>query len=85
MRDLARDEYENFDDYIEMTVQLGYAIMFAAAMPLAATVACAYTAVEMRSDLFKLLHLERRPLVTRPTTLGAWDSVLQVGTCCCKC
>ena len=77
-RDLQKDEYEDFDDYIEMTIQFGYVTMFAAAMPIASTVACLYTFVEMRADLLKLLYLTRRPQAERSQSIGIWATVVQV-------
>jgi hypothetical protein len=52
--------------------------MFATAMPAAAAVACAYTFIEMRSDLVKLLFLQRRPVATRATSIGIWAKVIEV-------
>ena len=59
-------------------VQFGYVCLFAAAMPVGAAIACLYTAVEMRSDLVKLLHVCRRPTAERRLSIGAWRGVMQV-------
>lgn len=52
--------------------------MFASAMPAAAAIACGYTFIEMRSDLVKLLFLQRRPVATRATSIGIWAKVIEV-------
>lgn len=59
-------------------MQFGYVSLFAAAMPVAAAIACVYTAVEMRSDLVKLVHVCRRPAADRRLSIGAWRVVMQV-------
>eukprot|EP00892_Ulva_mutabilis_P012367 jgi/Ulvmu1/9502/UM052_0075.1 len=76
--DTEKEVYEDFDDYMEMAIQFGYVCLFAAAMPVAAAVAALYTAVEMRSDLVKLLHVCRRPAADRRLSIGAWQAVMQV-------
>jgi hypothetical protein len=76
--DVLKDEYEDFDDYIEMTIQFGYVTMFAAAMPIAATIAFLYTFIEMRADLVKIVYLTKRPKVNQARTIGVWASVVQV-------
>jgi Calcium-activated chloride channel len=78
VRDSLKVEYEEFDDFIEMAIQFGYVTLFAAAMPAAAAIACAYTFIETRSDLIKLLFLNRRPVATRTTSIGVWANVIKV-------
>ena len=69
----------NSEDYgVHVAVACRYVTMFAAAMPAAAAIACAYTFIEMRSDLVKLLFLQRRPVATRATGIGIWAKVIEV-------
>ena len=81
--DMLKEDYDDFDDYIEMAIQFGYVTMFAGAMPTAATVACLYTVVEMYSDLYKLVYLTKRPQVERAQSIGVWAGVIQV-RCSCR-
>lgn len=65
MMALQRSEYEEFDDYLEMVIDFGYVTLFAAAMPLASLVTMFSNAIEVHSDLFKLLRVARRPMAVR--------------------
>lgn len=54
--------YEVFSDIVEMVIQFGYIILFAVVFPLASLVALLSNIVEVRSDLFKLCYIVRRPV-----------------------
>ena len=51
-QECALDEYEQFDDYLEMVIQLGYIQLFAAAFPLAAPLSLVANFVEIRCASF---------------------------------
>lgn len=72
------EEYEQFDDLIEMLIQFGYVTLFASAFPLAAFVAVGANYVESRTDLWKLTRLCRRPSPNRIESLGMWNTILRV-------
>jgi hypothetical protein len=76
LEDLEKDEYDEFDDYMEILIQFGYTTLFASAYPLASLVSVAANWVEVRSDLFKLSFLDRRPFPGRGSGLGIWRSLL---------
>ena len=76
-KDEMLDEYEAFDDYLEMVIQFGYITLFAAAFPLAACLSIVSNVVEARSDIFRLLHLCRRVTPERANGIGSWYQVLQ--------
>lgn len=52
--EVGMDEYEVFDDYIEMLINFGYITLFASAFPLASFVTIFAHVVEYRSDCWKL-------------------------------
>ena len=72
------DKYEEFDDYLEMVMQLAYVMLFAGAFPLGACAALVCCVFEIKSDLFKLAHLVQRPPRGGDAgiSIGAWDGVL---------
>jgi len=72
------EEYDTFDDYIEMLIQFGYVTLFASAYPLAALLAMGANFIEMRSDMWKLGHLCRRQIPVRANSLGMWKVCLKV-------
>lgn len=73
---LSMEEYEQFDDYLEMVVQFGYVTLFASAFPLCSIITIVFLFLEERSDMFKLLFLCRRPVVKRAKNIGVWFKVL---------
>mmetsp|Transcript_3712 Transcript_3712/g.5662 ORF Transcript_3712/g.5662 Transcript_3712/m.5662 type:complete len:715 (-) Transcript_3712:32-2176(-) len=70
------DEYEQFDDYMEIIIQFGYVTLFASAYPLASSIMIIANLVEMRSDTFKLSFICRKPRSLRCDGLGMWGSLL---------
>jgi hypothetical protein len=75
--DLHLDEYEDFDDYMEILIQLGYVTLFASAYPLASLVMCGAVWMEIRSDCYKLTYLCQKPAGERVSDIGMWKSLLQ--------
>jgi hypothetical protein len=37
--------------------------------------------IEMKSDIFKLCYVTRRPVPTRASNIGIWNSVLRIMVC----
>jgi len=71
------EEYDTFDDYIEMLIQFGYVTLFASAYPLAAFIAIGANFIEIRTDLWKLSHLFRRMTPVRANDIGMWKLSLK--------
>merc|ERR1711972_1254786 len=75
VRDQA--EYEQYDDFLEMVIEFGYITLFASAFPLAGLLSVACNLIEIKSDLFKLTRLYKRPEASRAANIGTWAKVLQ--------
>lgn len=76
LEDLEKAEYEQFDDYMEIVIQLGYVTLFASAYPLASLISIAANWVEIRADCFKLTNVCRRPGSFRTSGLGMWRTLM---------
>ena len=61
-----------FFDYQEMVIQFGYITLFAAALPLAATLALINNIIEIRVDAMKLMTCYRRPSFNSAQDIGSW-------------
>lgn len=77
--DLHLDEYEQFDDYMEIIIQFGYVTLFASAYPMASLVMAGAVWMEIRSDIYKLTYLCQKPLLPgeRIQDIGVWKRILQ--------
>eukprot|EP00795_Rhopilema_esculentum_P008383 gene8383-14358_t len=78
VEDTVLEEYEQFDDYLEMVVQFGYVTLFASAFPLCSVITIGFLFIEARSDMFKLMFLCRKPIVRRANSIGVWFKVLTI-------
>ncbi|KAG5484035.1 hypothetical protein LSCM1_05888 [Leishmania martiniquensis] len=56
------DPYDIYMDFIDTLVQFGYILLFAAAYPLASFVALLSNIIVVRSHLFKMCYIVRRPV-----------------------
>eukprot|EP00756_Hemistasia_phaeocysticola_P051214 Hpha_TRINITY_DN26390_c0_g1::TRINITY_DN26390_c0_g1_i1::g.9322::m.9322/K19327/ANO10, TMEM16K; anoctamin-10 len=74
--ELEADEYESFDDYLEMVIEFGYVILFAAGFPLASALSVLCNVIEMKSDLWKLTRVYKRPKAVRASNIGVWRGLL---------
>lgn len=75
LEDIDKDPYDDFDDYMEICIQLGYTTLFASAYPLASILSVAANWVEIRSDCFKLTLLCHKPIPVRASGMGMWKQL----------
>jgi len=75
--DLDLDDYESFDDWLEILIQFGYVTLFASAYPLASLVMSVALMVELRSDCYKLTYVCRKPKGEQVSSIGMWKKLLQ--------
>uniref|UniRef100_A0A336KEP0 Anoctamin n=2 Tax=Culicoides sonorensis TaxID=179676 RepID=A0A336KEP0_CULSO len=62
-----------YEDYLELYIQFGYVVLFAAVSPLTALLALLNNILEIRIDAFKLCKAYRRPFARRVKNIGAWQ------------
>jgi len=74
---LQKEDYESFDDFLEMAVQFGHVTLFVSAFPLSPLCALVNNLTEIRLDAFKLLSNCARPTPKSANSIGAWETVLQ--------
>jgi hypothetical protein len=65
-----------FEDFTEVLIMYGYAVLFAAVYPLAPLLCALLFIVELRVDSFKLFNIVQRPFPKRAASIGAWKSIL---------
>lgn len=66
-------EYDStYEDYLEMYIQFGYVVLFAAIAPFAAVAALLNNWVELKIDAYKLCCVYKRPFAKRTKNTGAW-------------
>jgi hypothetical protein len=76
LEDLEKDEYEQFDDYMEIVIQFGYVTLFASAYPLASLISIAANLIEMRADCYRMAFLCQRPPSNRSQGMGMWRDLI---------
>jgi hypothetical protein len=67
-----------FEDYAEMSLQFGFATLFAPACPVAPMMALISNYVELRVDASKLCYNTRRPFPKGASDIGTWYSILSI-------
>lgn len=72
----GRAEYEMYDDYLEMMIEMGYICLFATAYPSATIVAIFSHHVEVRSDCLQITRVYRKMRVVRTNSIGTWNFVM---------
>lgn len=75
-KQVMKDPYEEFDDYLEMVIELGYITLFASAYPLAPFLAIFANFVEIRTDMLKLTKVCLRPRSIRTDNIGTWKMLM---------
>ncbi|XP_011199777.1 anoctamin-8 isoform X1 [Bactrocera dorsalis] len=73
------DQYQStYEDYLQMCIQFGYVVLFAAVAPFAALGALINNIFAMHIDLFKLCNIFKRPFGRRAKNTGAWQSAFEL-------
>uniref|UniRef100_A0A6U4EFG3 Anoctamin transmembrane domain-containing protein n=1 Tax=Phaeomonas parva TaxID=124430 RepID=A0A6U4EFG3_9STRA len=76
-----QEEYDassgTMDDYLELTVQFGFVVLFAAALPAAPFMAWISNYFEYRFDAIKLIKVLQRPMPRPAETIGSWLVIFQ--------
>ena len=75
--ELTLPVYDLGTDYMEMIIQYGYITMFVVVFPLGPMLALLNNFFEKKIDLYKL-SVSRRSLFSDRSSIGAWESVLEV-------
>ena len=80
VQDLEKEVYEQFDDFmdivIEIVIEIGYVTLFTSACTWASLISIAANWVEMRSYCHKLTHVCQRPDPYRSSSLGMWKPLM---------
>jgi anoctamin-10 len=67
-----------FDDYLELTIQYGFIVLFAIAFPLIPVICWFSNMFEMQVDKVKLLYLSKRPNPQGAFDIGNWFYILEL-------
>ncbi|KAG5674939.1 hypothetical protein PVAND_004883 [Polypedilum vanderplanki] len=81
LRESAKDEYNTYDDYLELYIQFGYVSLFSSITPAAAFWALFNNFFEIRLDAYKLCKTFRRPFARRQKNIGAWHLAFEALAC----
>ena len=65
-----------FEDFAEVLIMYGYAVLFAAVYPPAPLLCAMLFIVELRVDGFKIFNIVQRPFPKRAASIGAWKSIV---------
>lgn len=73
------DKYAStYEDYLQICIQFGYVVLFAAVAPFASLGAIINNICAIYIDLFKLCNIFKRPFARRAKNIGAWQSGFEV-------
>ena len=65
-----------FEDFAEVLIMYGYAVLFATVFPPAPLFCAMLFIVELRVDGFKIFNIVQRPFPKRAASIGAWKSIV---------
>lgn len=78
MDQVTSEEYDTFEDILDIVTEYGYLVLFAECFPAAPLILLVSYNFEMRSDMFKLSTVFRRPHFIRKRNLGSWELILNI-------
>ena len=75
------DDYDTFDDYLEMMIQYGFVVLFVISFPLTPALALLNNVFELNIDASKICLYMKRPVPVATGSIGGWkDSLLFLGS-----
>nr|XP_029727408.1 anoctamin-10 isoform X2 [Aedes albopictus]XP_029727409.1 anoctamin-10 isoform X2 [Aedes albopictus]XP_029727410.1 anoctamin-10 isoform X2 [Aedes albopictus]XP_029727411.1 anoctamin-10 isoform X2 [Aedes albopictus]XP_029727412.1 anoctamin-10 isoform X2 [Aedes albopictus]XP_029727413.1 anoctamin-10 isoform X2 [Aedes albopictus] len=72
-KESVMEEYNTYDDYLELYIQFGYVVLFSSVAPMTAFWAILNNVIEIRLDAYKLCSFFKRPFARRTKNIGAWQ------------
>eukprot|EP01034_Spumella_vulgaris_P024118 gene24118-30426_t len=72
------EKYNNFSDYTNMVIQIGFVLCFCGVFPLAPLLALINNLALIRFNAHKICSLRQRPIASKVAGLAVWEDVLQV-------
>ena len=73
-----KSQYDTFDDYAELVVQLGFLSLFVVCFPLAPFFAVLSNLVEVKVDLYKLTEMCQHPIPRGAQDIGTWQYFIMI-------
>jgi hypothetical protein len=73
---LNLDEADLLNEYLEIIIEFGYMTLFAESAPFAPIFILLFYSIELRSDLFKLSTVTKRPHNVRKRSIGIWFNIM---------
>ncbi len=73
---------EVITDYMEISIQFGYQVLFVSALPCSSFAALISNVIEVKGDSWKLMNLFQRPVPVLCEDIGAFQGILTVITIC---
>lgn len=71
-------KYNNFTDYTNMVIQIGFVLFFSAVFPLCPLIALINNLILIRFNALKICYTRQRPIAQKIGGIGVWEDVLQI-------
>ena len=71
-----KEEYEQFDDYLEIITNFGYLVMISSCFPMAPLLIFIAHQVEIWQDRYKIVHIFKRKLPQHYVGMGRWKTII---------
>ncbi|XP_067933068.1 anoctamin-7-like [Watersipora subatra] len=78
-KEMKKPPLKNFtlNEYTEKTIQYGFLVLFAPAMPLGPIIVILFNTLDRVVDSKRLLWMNRRPVATIAQNIGMWQNILE--------
>ncbi|XP_001354971.2 anoctamin-10 [Drosophila pseudoobscura] len=70
--------HSTYEDYLQVCIQFGFVVLFAAVAPFAAIGALINNVFAVHIDMFKLCNIFKRPFARRAKNIGAWQLAFEL-------